>query len=437
MMLTVSCSSDTDDLIQEENPTAQLKKVTVGVALPGDNDTRVTFDNDITKMVWSEGDRLTLVGYDGNNMYSSNSLSSPIKSGQNSKQASFEVAVNPEWSSCQFAYLGERAYVDPQNFYNPFAVNCNEQVQNEAGDFSGIQNHMLLKSDVMFPSDLLYNNSMIMLSPVTSVLRLNIKNLPEQMKSASSYDINFYLNYDVPGSEVCKASLKYNGSITEGADNYIYMAFMPYPEYLKKDHKIAFEILTEDYEAVAYAVASEAKFYENGKIYTAVLDYNDQSNLTWNVGEKSEYTEIYVDNMLNNPGGIWYEETITGKPGSWGYNGYLECATRYAYSKVLETYWKLKPVTLLNENTISFDHSCVDMSHKDLQANFVIRKLGDTDWTTLPISYPAGEEFESSGVIAIPAEYNGMEVEFAFRVMKAKGDGNFIWRIKNFVINGK
>ena len=85
-------------------------------------------------------------------------------------------------------------------------------------------------------------------------------------------------------------------------------------------------------------------------------------------------------------------------------------------------------------NTVSFTHKTMNFPGMQDKAKLMIRETGG-QWAEIEgLVYPAAGQFEAqfTGDVAVPAEYNGKTVQFAFKYIT---DGSaYIWDFQNFAI---
>ena len=145
---------------------------------------------------------------------------------------------------------------------------------------------------------------------------------------------------------------------------------------------------------------------------------------------------------------IIYEADFTEIPESWTQEGELvenlwssqsNSYAAYGFNATGDfTNWLVSPVITLGvENTVSFDHVLYASMFNDYtqEAQLVIREVNG-EWIQIEgVQYPTGYDAVNSGVLAIPTEFDGKDVQFAFQYKKM-GENTGLWGIVNIVVKG-
>ena len=102
------------------------------------------------------------------------------------------------------------------------------------------------------------------------------------------------------------------------------------------------------------------------------------------------------------------------------------------------TNWLVSPNIKLNSsNEVSFNHLAYNSMFNNIQeeAKFVIREVGG-EWVEIEgVQYPTGYDIVNSGNLAVPAEFNNKEVQFAFQYKKM-GENTGLWGIADITVKG-
>ena len=147
-------------------------------------------------------------------------------------------------------------------------------------------------------------------------------------------------------------------------------------------------------------------------------------------------------------GGVIYEADYKQIAADWTQEGdlvenlwSLQDGQYTAYGFAAEgpvTNWLVSPVITLKENNVaSFNHVVYQSMFGDAtqEAQFVIREVGG-EWELVEgVHYPTGYSAENSGDLAIPAKFNGKDVQFAFQYKKT-ADNTGLWGIVDFKVTG-
>lgn len=220
MLMFAACSSD-DDLIEDESGEGDageaLQEVVIGVGMPGSDGTRVDLD-DLT-LTWEEGDQLTLVGHKtvkvggqhwweqhDEEVYKTFDLT--LIEGAGTKYAKFRGLVG-DYKDFAVYYKTKNLTIDEKTGKASF--NYEGAVQNGFNSQEHLKNYLFLyltekdKPDKDTPALSKYHfeplfkkldelKKGIMLSIRSSILRLDVRTLPNNLKKANevSWVVNNY-----------------------------------------------------------------------------------------------------------------------------------------------------------------------------------------------------------------------------------------------------
>ena len=157
------------------------------------------------------------------------------------------------------------------------------------------------------------------------------------------------------------------------------------------------------------------------------------ASYTLNVIDK---TIVYSANFYEDFCGFKLEsETSDAQVFYTGWDGYLMADAYYKVSS-MTTFYFISPEVTLNAagNAVSMEHKTLYFVDVAKEAQLVIREAGTTEWEEIPLVYSSEEVWFNTGNIAVPAKFNGKNVQFAF---KYTADGNATcgqWSIKNLVV---
>ena len=461
-MLFAGCSSDNDELGQENNQNVKYESMTVGVNMPG-NDTRIDFNGEVTNMVWADGDQLKVIGRDANGK-TIGETNINIQPGFTALNASFSGDVVSA-DNYEFAYLGKGTYqgdagvsYDWDYMNDKYNANCkyDEQVV-VLNSFDHLKKHLFMNSERLAKADL-KNGAKVALNHNTSVFRLNVLDVPEEIKTASDLRISLYINYETTStSPVAVGNLYIYGGIPTGSNNYIYLAFDPVGHAAVQGKTIAvkFESLGNasygDKPVLATCIAkatSSGKTYQAGGIYKANISAAGPG-FVW---EKKEVDPGTGDNDLVEIYSVDFATQAAFDSCNWlkkkknsntsdpfisydsaegcikiGFNPQVGAnEVYYAYTPKM----KLKPT----KNVLSITYRVEKTSpanYLDINAHSSTRNTGKT----LNIDLSMSAEYKTAEV-EIPSSYYtkpNFYVQFKFQ---NDGTGNFI-RVKNLSIKGK
>ena len=270
MVMFAGCSSDNDEITGESEPVVNPSKVTVGIGLPGADGTRVEFNNEITNLVWTAGDKLTALGYDASGNVLEPATFCIDEAFVGKAEARFNGNAIENAVSYRFIYKGNDVNYSLPEEANGIGIaryNYFKQIQaaTDKYGFDHIKDILFMHTDIVpaSPTNMIEGGIM---NIQNSVLKMDIRQIPSVFDADGTYTVTYYVNYE----EGVKPSavLTYNGKISAG--NYLYMAFDPAND-LDKGAKIAFE-LSDGTNTFITSQVSNGKQYEQGIIYTVTID---------------------------------------------------------------------------------------------------------------------------------------------------------------------
>lgn len=288
VMILASCTSDIDDFV----PGSSGDVITIGVGMPN-NTTRVS-TADLLNLTWESGDRILLLGYDSNNSYVGRSESGDIKSGVGSKSAHFDVKTIPNAKKYKVFYKEDNVIV---NNDGTIQVKYLNQIQNDVNDSKHIKSFFALGSKDISASDI---NKGAILSPLNAVMKVNIKDI---YGIKGIIDANEIGSIDLIIGDDNPAYLYFPNykkvTISEGQNNYFYMAFNPSIELAQGG---LFKIIIDS--RTAEFLSSEGKVYEAGMIYNVTLGTKEN-------GKWGFLGEVGGSELLPDPSTIdWKNKTF-------------------------------------------------------------------------------------------------------------------------------
>ena len=111
-------------------------------------------------------------------------------------------------------------------------------------------------------------------------------------------------------------------------------------------------------------------------------------------------------------------------------DAYMKLANEYHSFYFISPEFTLDPAG----NKISMEHKTQYFGDIKKDAQLVIREVGSTEWTNIEgIHYSDNEEWCNSGEVMIPSEFNGKNVQIAFKY-SSNGYDSGVWYIKNVII---
>ena len=158
---------------------------------------------------------------------------------------------------------------------------------------------------------------------------------------------------------------------------------------------------------------------------------------------------IYAGLDATNKGEGWtfVDNTFTKADGNEGYvwawnnSGYLKASAYVSGTKYATEAYAVSPVidlTNATDLTVSFEHAAKFQTNLQKDCKFVVREVGATAWTVLPIAnWPkaGGWTFVNSGDINLNA-FAGKKIELAFKYVSTTEAAD-TWEAKNLVVKGK
>lgn len=150
-----------------------------------------------------------------------------------------------------------------------------------------------------------------------------------------------------------------------------------------------------------------------------------------NVSAQTADNVVYQHSFADGWGDWTVDSNISG---CWSIfeNTSLEA---YGWSGTGTTYASSPVITLdANGNEVEFNHKGWYFNNFQEEAQLVIKKVGG-EWVTIEgVTYPTDYSLISSGKLAIPAEFNGQEVQFAFKYVSVDQNACGTWRINDITV---
>ena len=333
----ISCSSDDMPL---EDGSLNVKELTISIGMPT-SESRVDFQDDITKMVWGRQDELIALGYDESGEFV-DSETFYLYSGEGTTKAEFKGLCIEGADKYRFLYYDKnqmtfsKVHYETPGYPNTSGytigdLDNNYFMQEGFHDyFNHIKQHLFMSTDLVSVKKDEYDSSNVIaagnLKINSSILKLTIKNLPKELKASNTskdYLLKFFVNYENVNKPI--AVFRYGNDDANIVNSYsLYIAFDPAND-LKKGNKIAVE-LTDGFKTfVTTQLARRMVDYQPGKIYTATID--DQ----WKWVEKQQIpkTVQWIDLGLSVK---WASHNI-GANSPEEYGDYFACGETYSKSR--------------------------------------------------------------------------------------------------------
>ena len=298
----LAMGSCTDDVLLDNNNTetvAPQEKVIISVGMPqDDDDSRVAYDDAKQALTWQEGDTLIVRGLSAEG-WEQGYEKLGLVSGAGTKQAKF-AGILPVAVYYEVEVMRKQTTLDGRYI----------QIQAGDGSTAHLDGALILCSskDVhLSETDLTSGN--IALELQSSILRVNVKKLPEGMKAPKTL---VWTTVNRKG-QVCSQSLGLRNIQPQGGGFTAYVVFDPQVMELGNNRQTAIQVSDGSQIYYCETTSVTGKLYEAGKRYT--LDTNAMT----------EWTKLQIPNNE-----IWVGEdkyhggplgslTLSEKPNIWGY----------------------------------------------------------------------------------------------------------------------
>ena len=428
LIMFSACSSDDDQIIQETEIVPEGEKVVIGVGMPVADDTRVSTE-DLQNLLWEEGDVLTCVGYSADGMQVKGTSQFSITSGFGTTAGVFEGKSIAGAALHKFIYKGKDVQFSHTMWGETTTVDYFNQVQTAPSSSASIKNSIYIETDKV---DFKTFKGNLPTKIMNSVLRLNIKTLPDVIKDANKYVVDVF--FDKYGDSHI-AHLTYDGTIVPDAKNYLFMSIDPQlglPSY----SIMRIEITANEKTVKASYDVTNGKTYQPGKIYKLFLDYSNPGSWKWDV-PVAGLTTVYEGNFTDT-GAAWLEDNSKKDTDLWSFSVFSDTFLNKDFpmlkfdgsslplepnepviSRVISPAFNLK-----SQNFVTFTYYMKGydfFGYETMRNNFKlwIRESNTKDWTMIPaFSTPEGWYNQGahtpSGEITIPAEFDNKEVQISF-----------------------
>ena len=284
-MMLAACSSDDDEFVEENQGDEVYKEVIISVGTPaGDGDTRMNVDG--LNISWEQGDQLVLTAtYNGKFRTFDfdiipGSISQRCVKGKTYSTAQFKGNVLMGIRDFGVHYKARTLREADTKFGRDLIIDYHGMVQNGFNNQEHIKDYLDLRyhnkdnNDKIDIVDLIEKNSNLALN--TSILKINVKSLPKEMANANqvTWKIVKYINQIRDVKTV--GTLKFNGELNEGGDNYLEMPFCPYLFELLKGNDFVLEFSDGKTTGTVQVKATKKVSYLSAHVYKVIVSADNQ-----------------------------------------------------------------------------------------------------------------------------------------------------------------
>lgn len=274
MMMLAACSSDDDDFVDEEKSEQPIyEEVIIGAGLPVNDGTRVSVDD--LNLSWQKNDQLVITTvFKGTLAEVSEftimpeTIQEQYIEGKRYSRAKFKgnLIINAE--KYNVYYKAEKLNVDKEKI--TAAIDYSDITQNGIGSQEHIAKYLDMSLFDVTGTDLTGLN--LNLNINTSILRINVKSLPESIANASkvTWKVNKFEGTHLAETKDI-ATLNFNGNIVSGNDNYLEIPFSPAGVSFDPADEFCLEFTDGTHTGTVKTGMQKHITYKNGHRYNVIV----------------------------------------------------------------------------------------------------------------------------------------------------------------------